>query len=424
MLTDTMTEGFEPLSKQLQKFVDDNKTGGISCLVYHKDKIIFSKNFGWKDKNKHIPLSYDTIFRIYSMTKPIVCLGLLTLLDEGKFQLDDPISNYLPEFASVRVLKEYDKDTGEIELVDLTAPITIRQLFTHTAGLTYGLLPVIPAEQFFIKKFDLNITKPLDVLLQIVNAPPLDQWLKDFTTVPLLAQPGSYFWYSHAIDVLGLLIEKLSGQKLDDFLKERLFVPLGMTDTDFYLPEDKWDRLAKAFSLGADAELVQLAGAVDENFKQKPNFLSGGGGLVSTLEDYMKFTQMVLHGGLYDGKQIVSSKIIDLMAQNHFPEGKTFMEMSLIPITDPALVKLNTGFGFGLGVETKIAKNYVSCGIGTHEWGGAMNTLYWIDPKNQLFTVLMTQYCPSDLNWMPFTEHSFIKQLVYDALEDSQKDLL
>lgn len=199
MLTDIITDNFDPLSKQLQKYIDENRTGGISCLVYHKDRIIFSKKYGWQDKNKQIPLDYDTIFRIYSMTKPIVSLGLLTLLDEGKFQLDDPISQFLSEFGTIQVLKEYDEETGHIELEEPITPITIRHLLTHTAGLTYGLLPIIPSEVLYLKKFNLKLTKPLDAMLNLFNLPSLEQWSKQFTTVPLIAQPGTYFlvckWY-------------------------------------------------------------------------------------------------------------------------------------------------------------------------------------------------------------------------------------
>lgn len=424
MLSDVISDQFDPLSTQLQKYIDENKTGGISCLVYHKDQIVFCKTYGWKDKVNQIPLSYDTIFRIYSMTKPIVCLGLLTLYDEDKFQLDDPISKYIPEFTDSKVLKSFDPENNEIITENAQTPITIRELFTHTAGLTYGHITVIPGEKLYESIFNFNPKKPIEILQNLRDLPTLQEWVKTFVKVPLLYHPGTHYWYSHGTDVLGLLIEKLSGKKLDEFLRKVFFDKLEMNDTDFCIPKNKSYRLSKAFTLDDNLRLTQLDGKTDNSFMQRPRFLSGGGGLLSTLEDYMKFTKMILDGGIYNGNQIVSKRIIDLMTQNNLPDGKSPFDMALIPSQDPDLIKVNTGFGYGLGVKVKTSKNFISSGIGTHEWFGAMNTLYWIDPKNQLFTILMTQYCPPNFKWEFIIDSTLIKKLVYEAIESVQVDLM
>lgn len=298
----------------------------------------------------------------------------------------------------------------------METPIPIRHLLTHTAGLTYGLFPVIPAEMVYLKEFNLTPQPPLETLLRWTKFPELAQWVPHFAKIPLVSQPGKRWLYSHAHDVIGYLIEKLSGKKLDEFLKDRIFDKLGMTDTDFFVPTDKLDRFTKVYTFDDSKQLIQLAGQIEEVFKMKPRFLSGRGGLVSTINDYLKFTVMMLQGGMYNEIQVVSKEIIDLMTQNHLPDNKSTLDMFYVPIKDPSLIKLSEGYGFGLGIRVKIADNITSAGIGSHEWGGAMNTIYWIDPKNQLVCILMTQFCLQDLSSQFNIDQPRIKKLVYQSI--------
>ncbi|MHA2098718.1 MAG: serine hydrolase domain-containing protein [Candidatus Kariarchaeaceae archaeon] len=408
-------EKFKSLSSGLQKYIDENQTGGISCLVYHKDKVVFKNNFGWKDKLNEELMDFNTIFRIYSMTKPIVCLTALTLYEEGKFDLDDPISRYLPEFSNLTVMKSYDKVTGEAKIANTDKQITIRQLFTHTSGLSYGLFPMISIDKVYAKEFKYDITNPI-ALLMSGRRMYLEEFSKQISNLPLAFEPGSHWWYAFGHDILGYLIQKLTGKTLDEVLKERIFDKLGMDDTGFYVPEDKWHRLSKAYTHDEAGKLVEINGIFNQTFKRKPRFLSGGGGLVSTLNDYLKFTLMMLNGGEFNGVKIVSKDIIELMIRNHLPNNKSRLEMGHIKIEDPEQIRLAEGYGFGLGVEVKIEENITKCSIGTHSWGGAMNTMYWIDPKNQLITILMTQLAPTDFRWIFPIDGIHVRKLVYDAI--------
>jgi len=414
---------FKSLSDEFQKYIDNNETGSVVCLVYHKDKLTYCEKFGWKDIKNKIPISFDDIFRIYSMTKPIVCLAALILYDEGKFDLDDPIEKYLPEYKSLKILKSYNDETGEIELEKAKEKITIKHLFTHTSGLSYGFYPGVPIDKLYGEKFgftdELRIKSVLESFHQL---DVLEEFSNSLATLPLAFEPGSHLWYAWGIDLLGLLIEKLSGKKLDVFLKERIFDKLNMKDTDFYVPEEKRDRLVKAYTKDNEGKLLEVEGVIVEGFYTKPKFLSGGGGLVSTLEDYFKFCLMMLNDGKYNDSLIVSKEVIELMTSNQLPNGKDYLDMQLFKIEDPELIKRNEGFGFGLGVIVKIADNMLKSGIRGYSWGGAFNTIFRIDPVNEVIILVLTQYCPVDNNWIVPIDTFRISDLVYEGLEKYSLD--
>jgi len=410
---------FKKLSLEFQTYIDDNITGCVLCAIYHRDKLVYCNKFGWKDKENQIPIAFDDIFRIYSMTKPITCLAALILHEQGKFDLDDPLEKYLPEFKNLKVLKSYDDKTGETELEEIKNPITIKQLFTHTSGLSYGDDPdELPVDKLYGEKFGFTGENRLKTKLDMFPImPPLDEFSKHLATLPLAFAPGEHWWYAFSHDILGFLIEKLSGKKLDVFLKEHIFDKLGMNDTDFYVPKEKWTRLTKVYTKNQDDKLIEVEGAIYEGFKHRIQYLSGGGGLVTTLENYMKFCIMMLNGGQYKDNQIVSKETIELMTSNQLPNNNTFLDMQYIEFEDPESIKRMEGYGFGLGVLVKIAENMSRSGIGVYSWGGAFNTFFEIDPTNQVILIVLTQYCPENSDWIFPIDWLRIDNLVYEAIE-------
>jgi CubicO group peptidase (beta-lactamase class C family) len=392
---------FKKLSLEFQTYVDDGITGSVLCGIYHQGKLVYCNKFGWKDKENQIPIAFDDIFRIYSMTKPIT-----------------PLKKYLPEFSNLKVLKSYDFQTNEFEVGEIKNPITIKQLFTHTSGLSYGDYHFIPVDKLYGEKFgftgEIRLKTKLDMFPVM---PPLDEFSKRLATLPLVFEPGTHWWYAFSHEILGYLIEKLSGKKFDVFLKEHIFDKLGMNDTDFYIPREKWKRLTKVYTKDQDGKLIEVGGAIYEGFKHKIQYLSGGGGLVSTLDDYMKFCLMLLNGGQYESNQIVSKETIKLMTSNQLPNNSTFLDMQYIKYEDSETIKRNEGYGFGLGVKVKIAENMSRNGIGTYGWAGAFNTLFNIDPKNQLISIVLTQYCPETIDWIFPIDNFKITNMIYEAIE-------
>ena len=412
---------FKKLSHEFQSYIDNNVTGSILCAIYHQDKLVYCDKFGWKDKGNQIPITFDDIFRIYSMTKPITCLAALILHEQGKFDLDDPLDKFLPEFENPKVLKSYDEKSRETELEEITSPITIRQLFTHTSGLSYGDDPnELPVDKLYGYEFCFTGNNRLKTKLEMFPImPPLDEFSKRLAVLPLVFAPGDHWWYAFSHEILGYLIEVISEKKLDVFLKEHIFDKLDMKDTDFYVPKEKWGRLTKVYTKNQDDELIEVEGPIYEGFKHKIQYLSGGGGLVSTLEDYLKFCLMMLNGGQYNDIHIVTEESIKLMTSNQLPNNKTFLDMQYIEYEDPESIKRTEGYGFGLGVQVKIAENMSRSGIGGYGWGGAFNTLFEIDPTNHLISIVLTQYCPKNSDWIFPIDHLRINHLVYEALEEA-----
>jgi CubicO group peptidase (beta-lactamase class C family) len=434
---------FNKLSNEFQTYIDDDITGSVLCAIYHQSRLIYCNKFGWKDKKNRIPIAFDDIFRIYSMTKPITCLGALILYEQGKFDLDDPVEKFLPEFKNLEVLKSYDEKTGHAEVEEISIPITIKQLFTHTSGLSYGDDPdELLIDKLYGEEFGFTGENRLKTKLEMFPIMPrLDEFSKRLAALPLAFSPGEHWLYAFSHEILGFLIEVLSGKKLDVFLKEQIFDKLGMKDTDFYVPKEKWGRLTKVYTKNQDGKLIEVEGAIYEGFKQKIQYISGGGGLVSTLEDYMKLCIMMLNRGKYKGKLIVSKETIDLMTSNQLPTNRNFLDMQYIKYEDPESIKRMDGYGFGLGVLVKIAENMSKSGIGDYSWGGAFNTLFdidptnsgigdysWggafntlfdIDPTNQVISIVLTQYCPEDSDWIFPIDWLRIDNLVYEGLENA-----
>jgi CubicO group peptidase (beta-lactamase class C family) len=319
---------------------------------------------GKRDIAANAPMQKDSIFRIYSMTKPITGVALMMLFEEGKWQLNDPVAKYVPEFADLKV---YGMDaSGNVIMKDQSHPMTMRELMSHTAGFTYGFFSNTPVDK---------LQRDAD-LLNVNNS--LDEFIKRVAKLPLNAQPGSEWHYSISVDIQGYIVQKLSGMPFEEFLQKRIFKPLNMVDTGFFVPAEKLNRFAEFYDYDKDGRLQVLHGGLNHDYAAKPALASGGGGLVSTATDYMRFCQMLLNGGQLNGVRLLGPRSVELMRTNVLP---------------PAMPTLAPGAGFGLdfAVYTDIGAAGGYYGKGTYWWGGAAGTWFWIDPADDLIVIGMIQ---------------------------------
>ena len=369
----------------MQSYVDKRGFSGLSTMIARRGKVIHFEQVGCQDRETQTPMTADTIFRIYSMTKPIVCTAFMTLYEEARFQLFDPVEKFMPAFGKLRVL-EGSKETG-YEEVPLKRPITILHLLTHTSGLTYGFLEDTPVSKMYLESGleNANLT--------------LEDWINRLDQFPLAFQPGTRWHYSLAIDVIARLIEIISGQNLQRFLQERLFTPLGMVDTGFSVPNEKLSRLATMYGLPdvATSSVSAIGQAYMQGYNQQidmeithpatntTSFARGGYGLFSTSSDYMRFAQMQLNRGQLDGVRILAPKVVDLMHMNHVPKSMLPWEVGGTP---------SPGYGFGLGyrVLLNVAESMMPGSVGEFGWSGAAKTHYWVDPREEMIGILMAQY--------------------------------
>jgi CubicO group peptidase (beta-lactamase class C family) len=384
-------ERLQRISELTRRYVDQGKLAGAVTLVARKGKVVYFDAVGQADLQNGAPMREDTLFRIYSMSKPITSVAMMMLYEEGAFQLSDPISNFLPELADLEVLQE---DGSRVP----AEPITMQQLLTHTAGLSYGFNP----------------RDPVDVLYRESNwaeSRDLDDFIARLAGLPLKFQPGSRWHYSVANDVQGAIVERISGQRFDVFLKERLFEPLGMHDTFFDVPADKLDRLGTNHSFNAETGQLEVLPVPGYPVLQGTTFFSGGGGLVSTASDYAKFAEMLRNGGALGKTRILSPKTVQLMTMNHLP---ALMQASGSG-EQPGLGGLGgfsgAGFGLGVAVVTDVPATRVIGSAGEYSWGGAAGTVFWVDPEEDLVVVGMIQLMQS-----PWPLRSELKSLTYQAL--------
>jgi CubicO group peptidase (beta-lactamase class C family) len=359
------------IKPKMQAYIDEQKLAGISTLLARGGKVVHFGHVGMADIDAGTTISAETIFRIYSMTKPITSVAALMLFEEGRFQLSDPVAAYLPAFNECRVLEPNGS------LVAPARPMTIRDLFTHTAGLSYG--------------FDQNFH--IDRLYQqqvwgAIHANPdltLAAWIETIAQQPLAYHPGTQYRYSVATDVLGYLVEVVAGMGFADFLHQRIFEPLGMVDTFFSVPADKLDRFAANYGPQEGGGLKVVDAPRESRYARPTQRPSGGGGLLSTTPDYLRFAQMLLNGGVLDGARLLGRKTVELMTTNHLPDG-IFVD------NDP---KRGLGFGLGVRVLLDLGKSQMLGSLGNYGWSGAANTNFWIDPKENLLGISMVQFMPS-----------------------------
>jgi len=371
------------VNRFMERQVANHKIAGGIVMVSHNGKIGFFGQYGWRDLESKKPMAPDTIFRIYSMSKAITTAAALTLLDAGKLGLDDPVSQYLPSFANLKVASP----TG---LRAPTRPMTIRDLMLHTSGLTYGDGPDALKEAY-------SRLKPME-------STNLAGMVEKLSQVPLAFDPGTDWGYGVSTDVLGRVIEVVSGQTLDVFLERVIFKPLDMRDTAFHVPADKLDRFAANYSRSTNG-LQWIDGPATSKYARPATFLSGGGGLVGTARDYMRFLAMIEREGKLDGHRILKPKTVKLMTTNQLPE-KAF------PIHFGKEKRFGTGFGLGFSVRTEITSWDPAGHVGEYGWGGAASTHYWSSPADRLVVVTFEQIMPYQWD----TEFG-VKKIIYDAIQ-------
>ena len=360
----------------MQRYVDRKEVPGVVTIVARRGKVVHFDAIGFRDAEAQAPMATDTIFRIASMTKPIASVALMMLYEEGYFLLTDPISKWLPEFADMKVAvaaPPAERVGAPYKLVPAARPITIKHVLTHTAGLpnSYRGFTVADYTKTTAK------VKPDETMADRV---------KRIARMPLNFHPGDAWEYGPGTDVVGVLVEKISGMSLDEFFRKRIFEPLGMKDTHFYLPASKVNRLVALYQPDADAnnriKLTEAPTAESRWVKEPHTMFSGAGGLVSTAADYVRFHQMMLNGGELNGVRLLGRKTVELMTTNHIGDLQVWL-------TGP-------GYGFGLGysVIKDVGQAAVTSSVGTYGWGGAFCTYFWVDPAEELIGVVMTQVAP------------------------------
>jgi CubicO group peptidase (beta-lactamase class C family) len=350
------------LTEALRGAIDTGLIPGAAALIARHGKVAYFEALGVRDPARGAPMGRDTIFRIYSMTKPIVSVAAMMLVEDARLMIADPVAKYIPEFASPKVAVERD---GGVELEPAARDITVQDLLRHTSGLTYEFRGTAAVQKMYMdaKVFRRGQT----------NADQAAMLAK----LPLMHQPGTRWEYSRSTDVLGRIIEIVSGQSLGQFLESRILAPLGMTDTAFHVPKEKQDRLAEAFAkdpqAGTAVQLIEV--------REQPTFESGGGGLVSTIADYARFCQMLLGGGTLAGSRLIGRKTLELMTSDHLGS----------VAGAPDLLLPGYGFGLGFSVRRDAGMAQIPGSVGEYYWGGLAGTTFWVDPHEQMFAVAMIQ---------------------------------
>lgn len=397
--------GFDPDRLQrvvthFRDYVDDGRLAGWTVAVARRDRVALLSHYGRADLESDRPVADDTLWRIYSMTKPITSVAALMLYERGLLELTDPIARYLPEFAAPRVYRAGSALAPAT--VPAVEPIRVWHLLTHTAGLTYGFHHAGPVDEMYRGKgFEFAVPTGMDL------AGACAAWAQ----LPLLFQPGTEWNYSVATDVLGRLVEVVAGQPLDAFLAEQVLGPLGMTDTAFQVGPDDVDRLATLYVPNPRGGLTRST-AMGDAVLHPPTFLSGGGGLVSTAADYHRFTRMLARGGELDGVRLLSPRTVAYMVRNHLP-GNADLEAYGRPITAESPVR---GVGFGLGVSVVVDAAAVRglTSVGEYAWGGLASTAFYVDPVEEITAMFFTQLLPSST----YPIRSQLRTLVTQALVD------
>lgn len=360
-------------AQKMEAYVESGKLAGISLMVVKDARLVQRENFGYADIANQKAIEDNTIFRIYSMTKPVTAVALMTLFDEGKFELDDKVSKYIPEFEYMMV---YNKDASHF-LEFQEEEMSIRNLLTHTSGIPYGWSP----NSFVDSCYRVNNIMNWDSTIAYK--------VKQISELPLKFQPGSRWDYGLSIDVVGYLVEVLSGESLDTYFKSRIFDPLKMDDSGFFCPEEKHERLAEVYTHNGEGDLVQGTNPDNDIFRKPVTALLGGAGMVSTMDDYARFCQMMLNGGELDGVRILEESTVALIMSDQLPEGVTYM---------------GDDMAYGLAGQVNLE-------TGEYSWAGAATTSFWIDPSNNMIVLAFAQLMPSN-----YTAAGEYRKIVGNAL--------
>jgi len=387
------------LDAVLHRYVDSGKLPGVQTLVSRRNQLVHRDCYGFTDIESGRKVEENSLYRIYSMTKPITSVALMMLYEEGQFLLENPVSRWLPEFDDLQVWSGGTADAPGTHPLD--APMTVHHVLTHTSGLTYGFQFAHPVDELY-RRSDLGN----------FNAPTYDlaECMQRLAGLPLLFEPGTRWNYSMSTDVCGALVERMSGMPLDQFFRTRIFEPLGMTDTGFATPESERDRCSALYAAAPGGGLNKIGSA--GSMTRASAMLSGGGGLVGSSDDYLRFCHFLLNGGQLDGVRLLSPRTLRLMTSNNLPGGATLNEMGQSTFAEVAMA--GTGFGLGFSVLVDAAANQSLGSVGQYGWGGAASTAFWVDPAEELAVVFMTQLLPS--NTYPLRRH--LQAGVYQALID------
>jgi CubicO group peptidase (beta-lactamase class C family) len=369
------SEKLAHLKPAVQSLIDNEKIAGASVIVARKGKIVLFETFGMMDRDANKPMQPDTIFRFYSMTKPVTSVAAMILYDEGKLKLDDPVSKYIPEFKSLKVYAESGKHSDQLHRM------SVRDLLRQTSGLTYGFFGNTPVDKMYMSK---NVYDTKGSLQDMVEK---------LGEIPLLYQPSTKWHYSVSTDVLGYIVQKVSGRSLDRFFRRRIFRPLDMKDTAFHVPRSKVERFAVCYGPRSGGGLNVVDVPAKSNYLKKPSLFSGGGGLVSTARDYMRFCQMLLNKGQLDGKRLLRPETVEMMTKNQLPGS----------------VRRGNDGGFALGFSVRLKDGKFP--KGEYGWGGLASTHFWISPKDDLIVIALSQY-------IPFSSRleNTVKPIIYDSI--------
>jgi len=389
------------IGEHLKRYVDAGKIAGTLTLIARRGQIAYLEPLGHLEIERRRPVTPESIWRIYSMTKPITSVGLLMLYEQGRFQLDDPVHRFIPAWQNQRVFVGGNYPVFKTAPVE--RPMTIRDLLSHTSGLTYGFMERTNVDAAYRK---------LGVADQTRSGYTLQDMVDTLAELPLEFSPGTRWNYSVATDVVGHLIEVLSGQRLDVYLRERVLEPLGMRDTSFVLSDQQAARFAANYERQGDGSLKMIDDPDQSNYRKR-SFFSGGGGLLSTAPDYFRFTSMMQNMGELDGVRLLGRKTVELMTMNHLPGGQDLTDLAQAGMfTETAYA--GVGFGLGFSVMQSPARAQILGSPGEFAWGGAASTAFWIDPVEDLIVIFMTQLMPSS----SYPLRRELRVLTYAALLD------
>jgi len=395
-------ERLETLDRFLQtRYIDAGKIPGALTLIYRRGEVAHFSPLGFADLGRKKPMRQNTIYRIYSMTKPLTTVAFMQLVEQGLVALDDPVHRYIPEWEGLGVYVGGFMETFKTKRTE--RPMLIIDLLRHTSGLTYGIQTTTNVDAAYrrlgIGELDRHGT--------------LEEMVQKLAGVPLDFSPGTAWNYSVSTDVLGYLVGVISGVPFEEYLRSRIIEPLGMADTDFYVREGRGDRFASCYAATPNATMVLMDDAEASPYHRPPTFFSGGGGLVGTAADYLRFCRMLLAGGTLDGVQYLSPKTIHLMTVNHLPGGADLPSLSRSLFSEAAYNGI--GFGLGFAVTGTPAETMLPGSGGDYSWGGAASTYFWVDPKEDLICIFMTQLLPSTT----YPIRRELRTLVYSALTDT-----
>jgi CubicO group peptidase (beta-lactamase class C family) len=398
--------GFDPtrlarIDAHFARYVNEGKLPGWLLAVTRGGKVAHVARYGRRDVENDLPIEDDTVFRIYSMTKPITSVAAMMLYEEGLFELKDPVSRFIPSFADVRV---FTGGTAEAPgTVPAAEPVRMWHLLTHTAGLTYGFHRSHVTDEIY-RDHGFDFSSPRDADLEVV--------CDTLAGLPLVHEPGTRWNYSHATDVLGRVVEVLAGLPLDRFFDERILDPLEMTDTSFWADGDKADRLAALYIPTPGTLQAMRYDPIGDATLKPPRYLGGGGGLVSTAHDYLRFVGMLRGGGQLDGVRLLSSRTVAYMATNHLPGGVDLEQFGQSGFAETAFDGIGFGLGFSVMLDPAAAKTLSS--VGEYAWGGAASTAFWVDPVEDITAVFMTQLLPSSTYNIRPQFKTLVKQAIID----------